>query len=71
MKMRRVKTLRGQYNIVFSVGFSPNEEYLGSGSFDKTIEYGLYGVKNELKHLEDRLIVLAVLCFTKWRIFGI
>ena len=35
-----IKTFTGHSGAVGSVGFSPNGEYLVSGSHDKTIEFG-------------------------------
>ena len=41
---KRIKTLRGHNRSVNSVVFSPNGEYLASGSKDNTI--GLWSVSN-------------------------
>ena len=44
MRGERIKTLTGHSDVVYSVVFSPDGEYLASGSWDKTI--GVWSVSS-------------------------
>ena len=53
----RIKTLIGHSGYVNKVVFSPNEEYLASGSSDDTMECGGYQAENVSKPSQTTLIL--------------